>query len=112
MAEASGLLEALKWVENQQLQNVIFESDAATIVKAINSKTFPRNAWGQVAKMCARVCDRNENFTIQWVSRDMNQAAHYLARWALVEPNKSWSSGPRCILTHIQKDMGFVIPHS
>jgi ribonuclease HI len=111
MAEASGLLEALNWVENQQLHNVIFESDSATVVKAIQSKTFPRNAWGQVARNCARVYDRNESFSINWVSREGNKTAHALARCALVEPDKSWPCGPSCIWTHIQKDMGFVSSH-
>jgi ribonuclease HI len=87
MAEASGLLEAMNWVENQQLHNVIFESDAATVVKAIQSNSFPRNAWGQVARNCARVCGSNESYSINWVSREGNKTAHALARCALVEPN-------------------------
>jgi ribonuclease HI len=109
-AEASGLLEAMNWVENQKLRNVIFESDAATVVRAIQANSFPRTAWGQIAKNCARVCDRNESYSVNWVSRVGNQSAHALARWAEVEPDKVWSFGPSCIQTHIQKDMGLVSP--
>jgi ribonuclease HI len=111
MAEATCVFEALKWVEAQQINNVIFESDAATIVKAIQTKSIPRNHWGQLAHKCLRVFNRNPSFSIMWVNRDGNTAAHTLARWALIEPDKSWpNSGPSCIWNHIQKDMGIVTP--
>jgi ribonuclease HI len=113
MAEATGIFEALKWVESQQLNSIIFESDAANIVKALQTRSIPRNQWGQIARKCVRILDTNPNFSIQWVQRNGNSVAHTLARWALVEPDKTWQNiGPSCIWTHTQKDMGFVNPPS
>jgi ribonuclease HI len=121
MAEAIGIFEALKWVEAQQINSVeaqqinsiILESDAANVVKALQSRSIPRNQWGQLALDCIKILDRNPSFSVVWVHRSGNTAAHTLTRWALVEPDKTWSnSGPSCIWTHLQKDLGFVYPLS
>jgi hypothetical protein len=48
---------------------------------------------------------------VVWTRRNGNKAAHELARWAGVEPNKEWRSNlPFCIIPHIQSDMSNVIP--
>jgi hypothetical protein len=64
-------------------------------VKVLEQKKFPRTNWG---------------LTVSRISRDLNrkgnQAAHDLARFALVEPNKTWSNFfPFCILSYIPSDM-------
>ncbi|KAK2374342.1 Ribonuclease H superfamily protein [Trifolium repens] len=108
-AEAMGLLEAIIWAKSQQYDKVIFETDAEVIVTAIRNKAFPRTNWGQIAKRCSRVLSFNDDYTTSWVRRDKNYAAHTLARWAVVEPNKHWTNSfPLCILNHVQKDMGNV----
>jgi ribonuclease HI len=108
-AEAMGLLEAIIWAKSQQYDKVIFETDAEVLVTAIRNKAFPRTNWGQIAKRCSRVLSFNDDYTTSWVRRDKNYAAHTLARWAVVEPNKHWTNSfPLCILNHVQKDMGNV----
>ncbi|MCI24473.1 ribonuclease H protein, partial [Trifolium medium] len=92
MAEAEGLRAALQLVETQQLSNVIIELDAEKIVNAMKRKKFPRNQWGRIVQICSRVRDNLGNLDISWVSREGNQAAHVLARWAILEPNKFWST--------------------
>ncbi|CAJ2655982.1 unnamed protein product [Trifolium pratense] len=89
MAEATGLLEALYWVDRNHLSNTIIEIDGANIVHALNQRVFPRTDWGQVARTGARVLSRLNNVSVTWVNRKGNEAAHELARWALVEPNRS-----------------------
>jgi ribonuclease HI len=108
-AEAMGLREAINWVISQKYNKVIFETDAQAIVKAIRTRTFPRTSWGEIAKHFSRVFSSNEDFSITWVRRENNQAAHTLARWAVLEPNKQWlNSFPMCIINHVQKDIGHV----
>jgi hypothetical protein len=88
---------------------MIFEIDAKIIVKAVQSRAFPRTKWGQITKNVARVFKDNDDFTISWVKRDNNHVAHTLAKWAILEPNKQWvNSMPICISNHVQKDMGHV----
>jgi ribonuclease HI len=109
LAETTGLLEALNLVESLQLESVIIEMDAATIVRAIHNKSFPRNHWGRLAHRCSRVFDANDNISLSWISRKGNEAAHASARWAIREPNKYWATNfPLCISQHIQKDMPLV----
>jgi ribonuclease HI len=109
LAEVTGLHEALHFVESAHLSNTIIEMDAEKIVNAVQKRSFPRTSWGQLARSCSRVCDQLGNVTVKWVSRQGNQAAHVLARWALTEPDKFWPNNfPFCILDHIQKDMGNV----
>jgi ribonuclease HI len=105
-AEAVGISEALKWIDNQKLQNVIIESDAEVIVKAMQKKSFPRTHWGRIALSCVRDLDKLSQVSVKWVNRKCNTVAHELAHYARVEPNKSWpNSVPDCILTHILSDM-------
>jgi ribonuclease HI len=109
LAEATGLREALQFVESSHLSNIIIEMDAEKIVKSVQMQSFPRTSWGQVARSCSRVCSQLEKVSVVWVSRQGNQAAHTLACWAMTEPNKFWPNNfPVCILDHIQKDMGNV----
>ncbi|MCH84388.1 ribonuclease H protein [Trifolium medium] len=106
MAEATGLKEALQFVEDNLLSNLIIELDANIIVQALNRKIFPRTKWGNLVRQCSRFLSRSIGISAAWVNRKSNQVAHTLARWALVEPNRNWSSNfPYCILTHIQNDM-------
>jgi ribonuclease HI len=109
LAEATGLQEALKYAQDNHLRNIIIELDAEKIVKAYHQKIYPRTKWGQIVKNCARVSNQIENCSVSWVSRKSNQAAHYLARWAILEPNRDWSNNyPSCISQHLQNDMPFV----
>jgi ribonuclease HI len=102
LAEAVGISEAMKWIVSQQLNDVIVETDAEIIVKAIQKKIFPRTMWGNVARSCARVLEDLSQVTIQWVNRKGNKVAHALARHAMVKPNKFWPNNfPNCILPHI-----------
>jgi ribonuclease HI len=107
MAEATGLYEALKFVEDNHLSNTIIELDAAIIVQAIHHQSYPRSNWGNLIKLCVRTLGHLDNVSVSWVNRVGNEAAHALACWAFSEPNRNWTTNPpTCILTLIQKDMG------
>ncbi|GAU17808.1 hypothetical protein TSUD_171970 [Trifolium subterraneum] len=111
MAEATGLFEALKLVEKNRYSNTIIELDAEKIVLAVNKHQFPRSNWGQVVRMCDRVRVSLNHISVSWINMKGNQATHDLARWAIQEPNKDWSTNfPTCITPHIHKDMRIVNP--
>ncbi|MCI32306.1 cytochrome P450, partial [Trifolium medium] len=94
MAEATGILEALYFVEQNILSNnMIDQLDAANIVHALNHQKFPITNWGKIARTCSRVCTRLNSVctrlnsvSVSWVNRKGNQAAHALARWTLIGP--------------------------
>jgi ribonuclease HI len=48
LSETLGLIEALKMIDALKLRSMIIEMDAATIVRAIQNKSYPRNQWGQL----------------------------------------------------------------
>jgi hypothetical protein len=50
LSETLGLMEAPKMIDMLKLRSVIIEMDAATIVRAIHAKSYPRNQWGQIAQ--------------------------------------------------------------
>jgi hypothetical protein len=79
--------------------------DADCIVRAIHNKIYPWSQWGQIARVCARILENNNQVTLSWVLREDNKVVHSLARWAKIEPNKYWTSNfPVCIVAHIQND--------
>jgi hypothetical protein len=43
LSETLGLMEALKLIDTLKLRSVIIEMDSATIVRAIQKKSYPRN---------------------------------------------------------------------
>ncbi|KAK2412223.1 hypothetical protein QL285_047441 [Trifolium repens] len=67
MAEATGLHEALKYVRDNHLSNIIIELDAEKIVKAFQQKLYPRTNWGQIVKSCVRASNQIENCFVSWV---------------------------------------------
>ncbi|GAU20573.1 hypothetical protein TSUD_33200 [Trifolium subterraneum] len=106
MAETTGLREALQFLDQLQINNVIIKHDAACIVNAFWRKEFPRSGWGRLVQQCSRFCTQKENVSVNWVKRSGNQAAHSLARWAMIEPNRYWTLNfPCCLENHIHKDM-------
>jgi ribonuclease HI len=110
LAEAMGLEEALKMVKRWDLRNTIIETDAKVIVDTVNSRNRPRTIWGKVVERCAKMIKDMQGVNVIWVRRSGNRAAHELARWAVYEPNKDWTSNyPLCIKQHIQKDMDSAI---
>ncbi|CAJ2673653.1 unnamed protein product [Trifolium pratense] len=109
--EARGLLDAIEWIEKMGERNVIFELDSQVVVNAVRKQREIRRNWGQAVQRCKQFLSTNPRSDINWVPRRANQAAHEMARWAEVEPNKDWTSNfPSCIWPIIQKEIGNVIP--
>lgn len=52
LAEAMGIRDALSWINDLHISNVIFESDALLIVEVLNSKTPDFSTTGPVSEDC------------------------------------------------------------
>jgi hypothetical protein len=47
--------------------------------------------------------DVNPKLSINWVKHIKNVVAHFLAKWAQVEPNKVWTANPPHPPTHTKQ---------
>ncbi|MCI21319.1 hypothetical protein A2U01_0042485, partial [Trifolium medium] len=65
--------------------------DSSSIVNAVLKRKYNRSYWGRIARRCGGIIDRSPRISIGWVRRTSNTAAHTLANWAIVEPNKTWT---------------------
>jgi ribonuclease HI len=106
LAEAMGLKAGLDLASRLGISKLVVELDAENVVKAITKKNYPRTQWGGIVRQCSRVFEERNQFSIRWIGRNSNTAAHALARWAIQEPDTYWANNfPFCLHPHIQKDM-------
>jgi ribonuclease HI len=90
-AEAMGLEAAIEMRDRIQDREVIIEMDNQSVVQAVLSGRYPRRYWGLIARRCGDYIRENPKLTsVQWVRRTGNNAAHQMARWAAIEPNRIW----------------------
>lgn len=80
--EAIGLLRALQWVVELNLQNVLFELDAKQVVDSLSSRVIDLSEIGSVIFECKRLLSLNPTFGVGYVRRQANVVAHSLARVA------------------------------
>jgi ribonuclease HI len=90
-AEAMGLEEAIEFVKIYRNHTIIIEMDNLSVVNAVNRRCYPHRYWGQIARKGEEFLRVNTQVTLQWVNRNSNKPAHNFARWARVEPNKTWT---------------------
>jgi hypothetical protein len=113
-AEARGIEAVLLSIHRFEGQLVVIESDANKVVKAIQTKNFPRVYWGSVVRNCVNLLTALPNVSVVWGKRGGNKVAHHLARLdgPLTHPTGVgllFSSPPphTHIVSHIKFDMGF-----
>jgi ribonuclease HI len=83
IGEALGLLSALNWVHDLQLENVDFELDSKNVVTSFHSKHPNASELGDIIKDCVRVYNTHfKNSRIEFIRRQANEVAHVLARVA------------------------------
>ncbi|MCI24854.1 ribonuclease H protein, partial [Trifolium medium] len=70
LAEALGVQEALKFIKQHHLHNVIIETDSEILARAIRRRSSPRTAWGRVVRECVDFLDTNSDISVCWVKRD------------------------------------------
>ncbi|XP_057418632.1 uncharacterized protein LOC130712830 [Lotus japonicus] len=89
MAEATALRWALNRAQALELDNIIFESDALTVVNNFNSGRG-RAELEPILQDCRMLATQFSVFRLQHVKRDANKVAHILASIAAEYPSHCW----------------------
>jgi len=85
IGEALGLLSALDWVHELNIGPVDFELDAKRVVDSFNSQNCDATEFGNIISYCKSLCiNFYENSSVEFIRRQANEAAHKLAKAALL----------------------------
>ncbi|XP_038715125.1 uncharacterized protein LOC120008837 [Tripterygium wilfordii] len=82
LAEALSFREALRWLKDNVISNVIIESDALIIVQAMKSSCLDSSYIDVIIDECKSLLKEINNYRICFVRRSANSVAHLLARAA------------------------------
>ena len=87
-AEVYGLREVINWVLNMGFSSVVFEMNANTIVNAFHSSQTDESEFGIAIQDCRFLCQQGVQFSVCFVRRQANKAAHARVResYALAYP--------------------------
>ncbi|KAL8134789.1 hypothetical protein AgCh_009705 [Apium graveolens] len=79
-AEALAVLEGLNWLLTRNHVNVIIESDSLLTVQALQSTPEILLEVGFILDACRRILDARPGFSVSFVKRQANRAAHLVAK--------------------------------
>lgn len=106
-AEVTAIFEALKWLEELPVAEVIIESDSLLGVKAItqNYTNYMNYMLGTLVQQCKELITTRGGISIEFVRKRANKVAHELAKFPC-EPNSFIviSSPPYYLLETIMLD--------
>ncbi|KAF5458866.1 hypothetical protein F2P56_022864 [Juglans regia] len=99
LAEAMGAMEATCFGLQLGITRIILEGDSKIVISAINIRKEEVSATGMLIEDFKNQLNSYEEWSILHVRREGNQAAHKLARDALLHSNSSIDMGiiPHCI---------------
>ena len=81
--EAIGLLYAIRWAKEQNLNNVIFELDSKRVVDSFYSTRNDVSDLGAIIRECRTTFSSFfTNSRVEFIRRQANEVAHRLARAA------------------------------
>jgi hypothetical protein len=100
-------LQAIKWVGELGLNNVIFNLDAKSVVDSFNKTTHDLSYFGFIIKDCkSYLLNLCSNSLVEFSRRQATMEAHKLAMTAIYMDNSHvFELMPNCILTYIINDM-------
>ncbi|KAF5452147.1 hypothetical protein F2P56_027178 [Juglans regia] len=106
VAESYALWKAIEVCRDLNLERVIFEGDAQVIVKAVNSKEEDRSAYGSIVEASKKLISSWKDWSVEFVYRHANEAAHTLAKEALhLDTEFVWIEEiPNCIRNITEKE--------
>lgn len=82
VAEGLAMREAVKKCKELGIQQILFESDSAQLIKALNSPVEPQEIYGIIADI--RIdCMNFVSASFVWIPRSKNSEADRLAKHAL-----------------------------
>ncbi|KAL8554186.1 hypothetical protein ACS0TY_002410 [Phlomoides rotata] len=89
-----GFMEALSWVKDLGLQNVVIEGDSKIVIDAINLNVEGVSAFHDVISTCRLLVSEFNNCSILFAKREANIMAHTFARVSRVHESPSWWVNP------------------
>lgn len=105
-AESYGILEAIKWVIDLGISNVVIESDSLLAVQAIKRGSEYYLEVGNILQEVRTLLEERHDIYILFVKKQANKVAHMLAR-VPCEANclNDFSSPPHMVLESILYDV-------
>lgn len=101
-AEAKGVQEAIKWLEELPLLNVVVECDSEMVVKAVNNGILYHMEVGHILEWCRLKFKYREDISLSHVKKQANRAAHLMARVpCLLNGCITFSSPPSLLLENL-----------
>ncbi|XP_060974297.1 uncharacterized protein LOC133039416 [Cannabis sativa] len=107
LAEAVGIREALSWIKDSGMQQVVLETDCLSVVQALRSSIVMISTFGQVVNECKALLNVLKNVSIYFIRRSANMVAHEFARASVSFPdcNFSMDTVPTVLLPVLVTDM-------
>lgn len=78
-AEAVSLKEPLSWIKNWRTSKCIFESDAKTLVDALQGRP-EKSIFDTLVEVCRELMKHFQEVSVKFVNRSANMSAHMLAQ--------------------------------
>lgn len=104
--EALGLLESLKWMEELQVEDAIFESDCKLMVDQLYRCGSDLTEFGNLLDQCRAILSRKPRYRVGFVKRQANSVAHTLAGAAPFDAcAQFFSFVPDCIARIVLNEM-------
>jgi hypothetical protein len=97
--EAKALLEAMKEIKQRRISNVIFETDANSVVDAIQLFHGGDSEFSLLVAHINNLLCSGQNFVVKFIKRQANMIAHPLARTAIFGASRCiFENLPICII--------------
>lgn len=104
-AEGIGVQEALHWLLELGLRQVVVESDSLIVATALIKNIEHASEVGTTLESCRSILRQRDDFKVQHVRRQANRVAHKLASLLCLLGTKNYfNSPPSCVLESIMYD--------
>jgi len=98
--------KGLEFAKDMSFLNLIAESDVSNVVLALNAHQKSPNYVGSIIRDCISLKGSFRSLNFLHVRREANQAAHYLAKYALKNLDCIWiEETPSCISAALTFDL-------
>lgn len=101
-AELIAIREVLSWIKRLGYDQIVLESDALTVVKALlSSSTSDFSSFGSLVDDCKSLIAEMNSVSVSFVPRSANSVAHLIARAAsTISDRMEWLSTPPQLIVH------------
>ena len=101
-AELIAIREVLSWIKRLGYDQIVLESDALTVVKALlSSSTSDFSSFGSLVDDCKFLIAEMNSVSVSFVPRSANSVAHLIARAAsTISDRMRWLSTPPQLIVH------------